>query len=99
MALMLAFSVISISAYAEGDEGIEPYGVVTKCFNCGAAVSNPTYGSWNENGTVYTGCGKTSELHAHFKSWRVTGWQCHSCGAWTETKRVTVTDNCSIMKS
>ncbi len=35
LALMLAFSVISISAYAVEDEGIDPHVLVTRCERCG----------------------------------------------------------------
>lgn len=97
MALMLIIGIFAVPAMATSpDDGVEPCGIVISCPHCYASITMPPTQTWAENGTVYVGCSKTSELHAHFKSWRVTGWQCPSCGLWTETNRVTVTDTCSI---
>lgn len=97
MALMLVIGIFAVPAMAaQDDEGIELYGPKIRCPNCNASITMPSSQTWAENGTVYTTCYKSKDLHAHFKSWLVTGWRCPSCGAWTETSREEKTNDCSI---
>ena len=97
MAVMLVIGIFAVPAMAaQDDDGIELYGPVIRCDNCFASITKPTDQTWAENGTVYTTCYKSKDYHEHFKSWKVTGWRCPSCGAWTEMSRKEMSDSCSI---
>ena len=99
IAVMLVVGIFAVPAMAaQEDDGIELYGPMMRCDNCGASVPTSNYETWAENGTVYKGCGKTSDLHAHFQSFKCTGLRCNSCGTWITTTRVLITDGCSIGK-
>ncbi|NBJ90792.1 hypothetical protein, partial [Acutalibacter sp. 1XD8-36] len=63
MALILVFSVISISVYAAEDEGIEPRGPVIRCDNCGAAVPTSRTITWAGNGYVLATCDNSDKPH------------------------------------
>ena len=92
MALMLAFSVISISAYAEGDDGIEPYAEWTHC-SCGASVQIETY---TRPVITYKPCKNGGHMHRHDMTYRCTGYTCGSCGTSEEMSKVVISDVCSI---
>lgn len=98
MALMLTFSMISISVYAADDEGIEPRGPVTRCDNCQYTISlSPPPETWIEKKTVNKACPKVGASHEHVLSYRVSGYRCPGCGITAiEMSRVLVTDTCSI---
>lgn len=83
MALMLAFSVISISAYAVDDEGIEPYGQVVACPRCGNGAAQ-LLSSWKETvSTRVSGCNSLVTPHNHDITREYTKYDCESCGVHT----------------
>lgn len=98
MALMLVVGIFAVPAMAAKDDGIEPCVVVTRCDYCDGPIYEADSGTWAENGyvTLRKGCYKTSDEHEHFRSWKVTGIKCRSCGQWTVINRVLMTDDCTI---
>lgn len=85
LALMLAVSVITISAYAEGDDDwIEPYGQVVQCPRCGngAAVLNGTKTETNRQEPV-SGCDKIHHAHTHTITRVIYSYSCKNCGSFS----------------
>lgn len=83
LALMLAVSVITISAYAEGDEGIEPYGPVVSCPRCGNGAAE-LLSSWKETTlTPVSGCNSLVTPHNHDITREYNKYDCRSCGIYT----------------
>ena len=100
MALMLVIGIFAVPAMAaQEDEGIEPYVLVSMCGSCNGTLYDTDSETWAENGYVSVeNCSKTREEHDHLRSWKVTGIKCRSCGRYTITKRVLMTDSCTFVK-
>lgn len=100
MALMLVIGIFAVPAMAaQDDEGIEPYGPVTRCDNCGASISTSSTETWTEWNYVYTGCPLTSKTHIHEVSYRCTGYRCASCGAKIYLSKMQTKDKCTFITS
>lgn len=77
MALMLAFSVISISAYAEEDEGIDHHVLTTRCERCGGDAKE--FHEVRDYKFPINGCQYTDGYHRDHYKYYYKGFSC-SCG-------------------
>lgn len=85
LALMLAVSVITISAYAEGDDGIEPYGQVIQCPKCGYGGAVLDYTETIDHPyEPVSGCNNIHHSHTHHIIWTVDHYSCKNCGSFTQ---------------
>lgn len=100
MAVMLVIGIFAVPAMAaQENEGIEPCVLASRCGYCNEAIYETDAETWAQNGYVSVeDCYKTHEEHDHFRSWKVTGIRCRSCGQYTITKRVLMTDSCTFVK-
>lgn len=81
--LMLVVGVISVCAYATGDEGIEPYGQVIQCPNCyngAATVSAPNVRTTRD---WVSGCNSYTSPHYHEITRSYLTYDCKNCGTFT----------------
>lgn len=83
LALMLAVSVITISAYAEGDEGIEPYGPVVSCPRCGNGAAELLSTWYETTEETVSGCSGLYTPHKHRITREKSKYDCRSCGVHT----------------